>query len=132
MTPGGEMRVRLDDRLGVAAVTYVLFGVKLGPALALSVILVFAVWIGWRWLRRNIQQSPLAFRAHQNAAARSPLAHAAVSADGALCLDAMMVDAVGFRPRHLGRRMARESSNLAGGSKPTAGVVNICRGVPYR
>jgi hypothetical protein len=31
-----EMRARLDDRIGVAAVTYLLFGVKLGPALALS------------------------------------------------------------------------------------------------
>ena len=50
MTPGAEMRVRLDDRLGVAAVTYVLFGVKPGPGLALSVVLVFAIWIGWRWL----------------------------------------------------------------------------------
>ena len=47
---GAEMRARLGDRIGVAAVTYVLFGVKLGPALALSLILVFAVWIGWRWL----------------------------------------------------------------------------------
>ena len=42
-TPGAEMRVRLDDRLGVAAVTYVLFGVKPGPGLALSVVLVFAI-----------------------------------------------------------------------------------------
>ena len=58
MIPGVEMRVRLDDRLGVAAVTYVLFGVKLGPALALSVVLVFAIWIGWRWLCRNIEQLP--------------------------------------------------------------------------
>ncbi len=32
MIPGAEMRARLDDRLGVAAVTYLLFGVKLGPA----------------------------------------------------------------------------------------------------
>jgi hypothetical protein len=54
MTLGAEMRVRLDDRLGVAAMTYVLFGVKLGPALALSVVLVFAIWISWRWLCRNI------------------------------------------------------------------------------
>ena len=45
-----EMRARLDDRLGVAAVTYLLFSVKLGPALALSLVLVFAIWIGWRWL----------------------------------------------------------------------------------
>lgn len=54
MLPGAEMRVRLDDRLGVAAFTYVLFGVKLGPALALSVILVFAIWIGCRWLCRRL------------------------------------------------------------------------------
>ena len=58
MLPDAEMRVLLVDRLGVAAVTYVLFGVKLGPALALSVVLVFAIWFGWRWLCRNIQQSP--------------------------------------------------------------------------
>jgi hypothetical protein len=45
-----EMSARLDDRLGVAAVTYLLFGVKLGPTLALSLVLVFAIWIGWRWL----------------------------------------------------------------------------------
>jgi hypothetical protein len=61
MTPGAEMRVRLDDRLGVAAMTYVLFGVKLGPALALCVVLVFAIWIGWRWLSRNIEQLPERF-----------------------------------------------------------------------
>jgi hypothetical protein len=48
-----EMSARLDDRIGVAAVTYLLFGVKLGPALALSLVLVFAIWIGWRWLRRK-------------------------------------------------------------------------------
>jgi hypothetical protein len=45
-----EMSARLDDGIGVAAVTYLLFGVKLGPALALSLVLVFALWIGWRWL----------------------------------------------------------------------------------
>jgi hypothetical protein len=61
MIPGAEIRVRLDDRLGVAAVTYILFGVKLGPALALSVVLVFAIWIGWRWLCSNIPQSPEQF-----------------------------------------------------------------------
>ena len=44
-----EMRVRLDDRIGVAAVTYLLFFVKLGPGLALLLVLVFAIWIGWRW-----------------------------------------------------------------------------------
>ena len=54
MIPGAEMRARLDDRIGVAAVTYLLFGVKLGPALALSVVLVFVIWVGWRWLQRNI------------------------------------------------------------------------------
>jgi hypothetical protein len=58
MIHGAEMRARLDDRIGVAAVTYLLFGVKLGPALALSVVLVFAIWVGWRWLQSNIQQSP--------------------------------------------------------------------------
>ena len=57
MLPDAETRVLLVDRLGVAAVTYVLFGVKLGPALALSVVLVFAIWIGWRWLCRNIPSS---------------------------------------------------------------------------
>jgi hypothetical protein len=51
MIPDAEMRVRLDDRIGVAAVTYLLFGVKLGPALALSVVLVFVIWVGWRWCR---------------------------------------------------------------------------------
>ena len=45
-----ETRARLDDRIDVAAVTYLLFGGKLGPALALSLVLVFAIWIGWRWL----------------------------------------------------------------------------------
>ena len=98
MIPGVEMRVRLDDRLGVAAVTYVLFGVKLGPALALSLVLVFAIWIGWRWLCRNIQQSPIVFRAYQGAVARSPLAHARARAVGVRRLDAVMADAVGFRP----------------------------------
>ena len=34
MLPGAEMHMRLDDRLGIAAVTYALFFVKLGPALA--------------------------------------------------------------------------------------------------
>jgi hypothetical protein len=140
MTPGAETRVRLEDRLGVTAVTYVLFGVKLGPALALSVVLVFAIWIGWRCLCRNIEQSPLAFRVRQ--AARSPLLTLGRE-PSALCLDAMMADAVRLRPSTQeawsvvygatsGSRMARESSNLAGESKPAAGVVNICRGVPYR
>jgi hypothetical protein len=68
--PGVEMRLRLGDRLGVAAVTYVLFGVKLGPVLALFVVLMFAIWIGWRWSCRNIQQSPLVFRASRR---RRPL-----------------------------------------------------------
>ena len=51
MVPGSddakttEMNARLDDRIGVAAVTYLLFGVKLG-----AVDLAFAIWIGWRWL----------------------------------------------------------------------------------
>ena len=76
MTLGAEMRVRLDDRLGVAAMTYVLFGVKLGPALALFVVLVFAIWIGWRWLRRSIGQSPRHVALTRDAAACSPLAHA--------------------------------------------------------
>ena len=44
------MKARFDDRLGVAAVTYLLFGVTLGPGLALSLVLVSAIWIGWRWL----------------------------------------------------------------------------------
>ena len=44
------VNVRLDDRLSVSTVTYLLFGVKLGPALALFLVLVFAIWIGWRWL----------------------------------------------------------------------------------
>ena len=136
MLPGAEMRVRLDDRLGVAAVTYVLFGVKLGPALALFVVLVFAIWIGWRWLCRNIQQSSIVFRAYQGAAARSPFAHARARAVGVLRLDAMMADAVGFRPSNQeawgvvydatsGPRMARQSNNLAGESKPAACVGNI-------
>jgi hypothetical protein len=136
MIPGVEMRVRLDDRLGVAAVTYVLFSVKLGPARALFVVLVFAIWIGWRWLCRNIQQSPLVFRAYQGAAARSPLAHARARAVGVRRLDAVMADAVGFRPSNQdawsvvcgaipGPGVAREGSNLAGESKSAAGVVNI-------
>jgi hypothetical protein len=53
MIPGAEMRARLDDRIGVAAVTYLLFSVSLGPGLALSLVLVFAIWIGWRWLCRK-------------------------------------------------------------------------------
>ena len=48
-----EMRARLDDRLGLWAVTYLLFFVKLGPGLALFLVLVFAIWIGWRWLCRK-------------------------------------------------------------------------------
>ena len=36
-----EMRARLDDRLGLWAVTYLLFFVKLGPGLALFLALVF-------------------------------------------------------------------------------------------
>jgi hypothetical protein len=97
MLPCAEMRVRLDDRLGVAAVTYALFSVKLGPALALFVVLVFAIWIGWRWLCRNIQQSPLVFRAYQGAVARSPLSHAPARAVGVFRLDTMMADAVGVQ-----------------------------------
>ena len=42
------MNARLDDLLGFSAVTYVLFGVKVGPGLALTLVLVFAIWIGWR------------------------------------------------------------------------------------
>ena len=42
-----EMRARLDDRLGLWTVTYLLFFVKLGPGLALFLVLVFAIWIGW-------------------------------------------------------------------------------------
>jgi hypothetical protein len=95
MFPSAEMRVRLDDRFGVAAFTYVLFGLKPGPALALSMVFVFAIWIGWRWLRRKSRQSPLY---------------------GAPAVP----------------RVAREGSNLASGSKPAVGVVDICRGVPYR
>jgi hypothetical protein len=48
-----EMRARLDDHLGLWAVTYLLFFVKLGPGLALFLVLVFAIWIGWRWLCRK-------------------------------------------------------------------------------
>jgi len=48
-----EMRARLNDRLGLWAVTYLLFFVKLGPGLALFLVLVFAIWIGWRWLCRK-------------------------------------------------------------------------------
>ena len=44
------MKARLDDRLSVSAVTYALFSVTPGPGLALSLVLVFAIWIGWRWL----------------------------------------------------------------------------------
>ena len=47
------MKARLDDRIGVAAVTYLLFGVTPGPGLALSLVLVFTIWIGWRWLCRK-------------------------------------------------------------------------------
>jgi hypothetical protein len=47
------MRARLDDRLGLWAVTYLLFFVKLGAGLALFLVLVFAIWIGWRWLCRK-------------------------------------------------------------------------------
>ena len=54
-----EMSARLDDRIGVAAVTYLLFGVKLGPGLALSVVLVFAIWIGWRWLTQGVSRRRL-------------------------------------------------------------------------
>ena len=57
MIPSAEMRVRLDDRLGVAAVTYLLFFVKLGPGLALFLVLVFAIWISWRWLCGNMPPS---------------------------------------------------------------------------
>jgi hypothetical protein len=59
MIPGAEMRARLDDRIGVAAVTYLLFGVTLGPGLALSLVLVFAIWIGWRWLCRKCPRGEL-------------------------------------------------------------------------
>jgi hypothetical protein len=64
MVPGFDnakatvMRARLDDRLGLWAVTYLLFGVKLGPGLALSLVLVFAIWIGWRWLCRKCPGGP--------------------------------------------------------------------------
>jgi hypothetical protein len=51
------VKARLDDRIGVAAVTYVLFVVKLGPGLALTLVLRFAICIGWRWLRRNMPPS---------------------------------------------------------------------------
>jgi hypothetical protein len=39
-------------------VTYLLFFVKLGPGLALFLflVLVFAIWIGWRWLCRKAAQ----------------------------------------------------------------------------
>ena len=47
------MNARLDDRLGLWAVTYLLFVVTLGPGLALFLVLVFAIWIGWRWLCRK-------------------------------------------------------------------------------
>jgi hypothetical protein len=52
------VKMRLDDRLGVAAVAYALFCVKLGPALAVSLVLVFAMWIGWRWLCSKISRRP--------------------------------------------------------------------------
>jgi hypothetical protein len=55
-----EMSARLDDRIGVAALTYLLFGVKLGPALALSLVVVFAIWIGWRWLCSKYPSTALA------------------------------------------------------------------------
>ena len=45
--------MRFDDRVGVAAVTYLLFGVTPGPGLALSLVLLFAIWMGWRWLCRK-------------------------------------------------------------------------------
>ena len=141
MIPGAEMRARLDDRIGVAAVTYLLFGVKLGPALALSVVLVFAIWVGWRWLQGNISSrlSRFTLIKPQPADPRASLG----GEPSALCLDAMMADGVGSgrQPRKpwsvvygatLGPRVARESSNLAGESKPAAGVVDICRGVSYR
>ena len=51
-----EMRARFDDRLGLWAVTYLLFFVKLGPGLALFLVLVFTIWIGWRWLCRKAAQ----------------------------------------------------------------------------
>jgi hypothetical protein len=47
----GSVKTRLDDRIGVAAVTYL--DVTLGQGLALSLFLVFAIWIGWRWLCRK-------------------------------------------------------------------------------
>jgi hypothetical protein len=53
-----EMRARLDDLLGLWAVTYLLFFVKLGPGLALFLALVFAIWIGWRWLCRKCPGGP--------------------------------------------------------------------------
>ena len=53
------MKARFDDRLGVSAVTYLLFGVTLGPGLALSLVLVFAIWIGWRWLCRKCPRGEL-------------------------------------------------------------------------
>jgi hypothetical protein len=36
--------------------TYLLFFVKLGPGLGLFLVLVFAIWIGWRWLCRKAAQ----------------------------------------------------------------------------
>ena len=53
-----EMRARLGDRVGLWAVTYLLFFVKLGPGLALFLALVFAIWIGWRWLCRKCPGGP--------------------------------------------------------------------------
>jgi hypothetical protein len=52
-TPKQLKCARLDDRLGLWAVTYLLFFVKLGPRLALFLVLIFAIWIGWRWLCRK-------------------------------------------------------------------------------
>ena len=57
-----EMRARLDDRLGLWTVTYLLFFVKLGPGLALFLVLVFAIWIGWRWLCRKAAQHRAAWQ----------------------------------------------------------------------
>ena len=57
-----EMRARLDDSLGLWAVTYLLFFVKLGPGLALFLVLVFAIWIGWRWLCRKAAQRRAGWR----------------------------------------------------------------------
>ena len=44
------MKARFDDRLGVSAVTYAPVQRHAGPGLALSLVLVFAIWIGWRRL----------------------------------------------------------------------------------